>query len=325
MRRIFFCLILLLSLPACENKTPGQEVKPPENLLGQNLPPSGSNVEKKLVLSPSPPVSENDLVAVVEGGQNPNGRLVYEWERNGMVIPFEKSSILNKSQFKRGDTVKATLLVNGGSERLISEPVKIENSPPKITLARIEPAQPTKRDTLSVKVESFDFDGDSVTYTYRWFKDDGTAIGNEAVISAALFSKGEKVNVEVIPSDGQSPGKGVIAGSTLTNAVPKITSTPSPFSGKEYTYQMTAEDPDKDPLTFSLLKAPPRMTIDPKTGVIKWAFTEKDAGTYPVEIKVSDPEGAESTQSFELPLSFTTSSAVSSTFSSTVDGNPIGK
>ena len=311
--------MLALLLPACEDKTPRQEVRPAENPSGQKSP---LPVGKKLVLSPSPPVSESDLTATVEGGQNPSGRLVYEWERNGAVIPFANSFTLNKNQFKKGDTLKSTLLVNGGSEIITSDPVTIENSPPKIVNVKIEPAQPTKRDTLTVTVESSDYDGDPVTYSYRWFKDDGVLIGNDATTSAAPFSKGEKVNVEVIPSDGQSPGKGMVATATLFNAVPEITSTPAPFSGKEYNYQVTAEDPDKDPLTFSLLKAPSRMTIDPKGGLVKWAFTDKEAGTYPVEIKVADPDGGAVTQSFELPLSFSVSPAGSITKGEN-KGNPM--
>ena len=300
----------MVVLAACDENVPNLPVSSPDRHL-QNK--SIGSTPLKLFLSPSPPLSENDITAILKGGETLNQKVVYEWERNGEIIPYEDSSILGKNLFKKGDTLKVSILPNGGSEKLTSEPAVIENSPPKMTTARIEPSQPTKRDLLKVIVESSDADGDPVAYTYRWFKEDGTEMGSESTISANLFSKGEKVNVEVTPSDGQAKGKGLVATTVIVNAVPKITSTPGPLSGMEYMYQVTAEDPDKDPLTFALRKAPAGMTIDSKTGLIKWTVSEKDIGTFPIEIKVSDPEGAEIIQTFNLALSFAPLTSASST------------
>ncbi|MHB8482949.1 MAG: putative Ig domain-containing protein [Nitrospiria bacterium] len=276
------------------------------------LPSIGSS-PLKLSLTPFPPLSESDMTAVLSGGENPSQKITYEWERNGVIIPYESSATLSKNQFKRGDTLKVSILLNGGNDKWTSDQVVVQNSPPKMTKAGIEPAKPTKRDILKVIVESTDADGDPVTYIYRWFKEDGTVMGSDATLPAGLFAKGEKVNVEVIPSDGQAKGQAMTANTVIVNAVPEITSSPPPLSGKEYLYQVKAEDPDKDPVTFSLLKAPPGMLINPETGLLKWALSDKDVGTFPIKIKVSDPNGAEIIQTFDLSISFVTSTAASST------------
>ncbi len=282
--------------------------------VSQSRPaPSGS---KNLTLSPLPLTVENDLSALYEGAEPANPGDRFEWERNGAIIPGEESAKLKKNQLRKGDSIRARFIPAGGPESVVSVPEVVENTLPRITSIKIEPSLPTKKDTLMAKVEAFDADGDPISYTWRWIKGDGSVAGNEASFSASTLSKNDQVTVEVVPSDGQGQGSLMRASVKIVNAQPRITSAPTPFSGKEYSYQVTAEDPDKDSITFTLTKSPPGMTIDQKTGLIKWVFTEKDAGNHPIEIRVSDPEGEGDIQSFMLPLSFTTTPAASLTSAS---------
>jgi hypothetical protein len=267
---------------------------------------------KKLTFTFLPLTAENDLSVLYGGSDYSNPGDLYEWEINGAVVTGEQSSSLKKGRFKKGDNLRVRLLLNGGTETVVSDPSVVQNSAPRITSIQIKPFPPTKRDLLTPLIVSSDPDGDPITYTYKWLKEDGSVAGNEASLQGSLFNKNEKIILEVIPSDGQVNGPLFRTAVMIGNALPKITSIPASFSGKEYLYQVTAEDPDKDPLTFALSKSPAGMTIDPKTGLIKWAFTEKDAGTHPIEIVVSDPEGAGDIQRFDLPLSFTSNPAVPS-------------
>jgi hypothetical protein len=259
---------------------------------------------KKLTFATFPLTAENDLTILYGGSEYSNAGDLYEWEINGAVVAGESSSRLKTGRFKRGDSVRVKLLQSGGSETVISEPAVVQNAPPRIVSIKIEPMPPTKRDLLIPKITAADADGDPITYTYKWSKEDGSVAGTEANLQGSLFNKKEKIILEVLPSDGQVNGPLFNTAVILGNALPKITSIPASFSGKEFSYQVTAEDPDQDPLVYSLSKAPDGMTIDSKTGLIKWAFTQKDAGTHPIEIEVSDSEGAGDIQRFDLPLSF---------------------
>lgn len=259
---------------------------------------------KKLTFSTFPLTAENDLMILYGGAEYANPGDRYEWEINGAVVAGEESSRLKTGRFKRGDSVRVKLLIGGGGETVISEPAVVQNAPPRIVSIKIEPMPPTKRDLLTPRITAADADGDPISYIYKWTKEDGSVAGTEATLQGALFNKKDKIILEVLPSDGQVNGPLFRTAVILGNALPKITSIPASFSGKEFSYQVTAEDPDQDPLVYSLSKAPEGMTIDSKTGLIKWAFTQKDAGTHPIEIEVSDPEGAGDIQRFDLPLSF---------------------
>ncbi len=69
-----------------------------------------------------------------------------------------------------------------------------------------------------------------------------------------------------------------------------------------YSYQVTATDPENDPLTFALLVAPAGMTIGPESGLIQWFVTSKQIGQHDVTVEVSDTSGNTATQMFVLEI-----------------------
>lgn len=66
----------------------------------------------------------------------------------------------------------------------------------------------------------------------------------------------------------------------------------------DYFYEVLANDPEMDPLTYSLALAPDGMSIDSETGVIEW---QPDiVGATQVAILVQDDQGAAALQEFDL-------------------------
>jgi hypothetical protein len=83
-----------------------------------------------------------------------------------------------------------------------------------------------------------------------------------------------------------------------------ISSPPNKTDGNIYTYQVKADDPDNDPIIFSLKTAPKGMEINRETGLIRWEVRKGDQGTQSVEIEASDSEGAKSFQRYTLSVEF---------------------
>jgi fibro-slime domain-containing protein/RHS repeat-associated protein len=71
---------------------------------------------------------------------------------------------------------------------------------------------------------------------------------------------------------------------------------------RQYTYQVRAEDPNGDPLTYSLVTAPDGMKIDASTGLVTWNPGADKVGTHNVTVKVSDGRGGFDTQSYTLQV-----------------------
>ncbi|MCA9213225.1 MAG: hypothetical protein KDB27_09180, partial [Planctomycetales bacterium] len=95
---------------------------------------------------------------------------------------------------------------------------------------------------------------------------------------------------------------------TLPNRPPVITSRPETtvsiddvsIDASAYEYQVVANDPDHDTLTYALGVAPPGMAIDRSTGLIQWNPEATQTGNHDVEIEVSDGRGGRVAQRFTL-------------------------
>jgi len=88
-----------------------------------------------------------------------------------------------------------------------------------------------------------------------------------------------------------------------TNGAPVITSTPitTAIERAEYTYDVSATDPDGDVLTFSLIESPTGMSISSSSGLITWTPTLIQVGLNNVTVNVSDVSLNE-TQSFNITV-----------------------
>ena len=88
------------------------------------------------------------------------------------------------------------------------------------------------------------------------------------------------------------------------NANPRITSTPVTvaYSGQSYTYQIAANDPNNDPLTYSFIRNPVRMIINQYTGLITWNPVVSESRAPVVEIRAQDNRGGYANQSYMIRL-----------------------
>jgi hypothetical protein len=86
---------------------------------------------------------------------------------------------------------------------------------------------------------------------------------------------------------------------------PRIVTTPpdSVVWGIPYMYTPTAVDPDDDPLSYRLNKAPQGMTIDPASHTVYWEPESWQAGWHEVELLVSDGRCGEDAQRFKVAVS----------------------
>jgi len=192
----------------------------------------------------------------------------------------------------------------------------LANNPPQIVRAKILPDPPYTGTDLTVEVEATDPESDFITYTYQWLKtkegetaDTGVALEGETnpTLAHELFTGGDALAVMVTPSDGTAQGVPYRTKyAIIVNAPPRITSEPPELIPKEgvYTYQVQAEDPDGDPLTFSLSEFPEGMTINAKTGLITWPISPDAAGTHKVRIDIDDGNYGIGEQHYELILEY---------------------
>jgi len=176
-----------------------------------------------------------------------------------------------------------------------------KNTPPVVRSVRFIHADLKAGTGLAVEVEGYDADGDAVRFETAW-----TRNGEPAGVGGSLtgpLKRGDKVAVTVTPFDGKEWGKTSTHYRDILNTTPVIEGQEQFQVGDNaVTFRVRASDPDGDPLTYSLKDAPAGMSIDRKTGWVRWATSPGTAGKVPFTVIVSDGAGGESTARFTVTI-----------------------
>ena len=297
---IFSLFLLFITILSC-GKQQGAEFK-----SNTNSPPLIISVN----ILPEAPRKDSELNVFVRS-QDPNGDSItyrYQWVKNDDEMTGEDKSVLKDGNLKKGDLIRVRVIPSDGKENgkpFLSDPAKILNSAPVVREVLIEPKAAYVTDRLKAKVNSSDIDGDSINYTYKW-ENKGEVLNEESgeLLERGRFKKGDSIAVTVTPNDVESIGiRKKSKPVTIANSPPIITSSPpNKTDGNIYTYQVIANDPDNDPVMFTLKTAPKGMGIDKETGFIRWEIQKGDKGKQSIEIEVSDSEGGMSFQRYTLTI-----------------------
>lgn len=294
------CLALLITGPACGKKEGGGDPAgvPGISAVGVGRPGQGSTpatgARHQVDLDPLIPsrITPPGVTVRPSPGQVKEVTAV-RWYVNGAEA--EVGPRLSPSAFRRGDRILAavTLRVDGVDTLATTREVLAGNSPPSAAGVRMEPENPVSGGTVRVTSGGSDADGDAVKVRYEWYVDNVLAHGNDEKVVLKGVKKGSLVHVKAIPNDGivdgaweETPRYRVVNGLPVVKSqVPKEI----PADGR-FVYRIEAEDPDGDPLTYSLKKGPPGMVLSGST--LEWQVPEGFFGR-PVEIvtEISDGEG----------------------------------
>jgi hypothetical protein len=280
----------------------------PEKSTVDNSPPSIRSVE----ITPERPYSRTQLGVAVKA-HDPEGNPIqyrYQWMRNDRDIAGAHAKILASEHFGKGDSISVRVTPSDGKlkgNEVTSRRVRILSSPPRVTRVAMDPELPRKNSTLKARVEASDPDGDTIAYSYKWSKNGNVLIGESSeTLKDPTLKKGDRIILRVTPYDTEATGEKVASqGIVILNSAPVITSSPHAqrLKSGHYRYQVVAEDPDGDPITFSLSPASPQgMTIDPRTGLIQWSIDRNYSGTFTIEIIASDGDEGKCTQKYNLAI-----------------------
>jgi hypothetical protein len=193
----------------------------------------------------------------------------------------------------------------GGGASFQSSPVAVPNDPPVIKSIVIEQESTSAGSRLSAKVDAFDADQDTIHFEFRWLRNDKVVLeGSESTVALPEVAQNDSVTVEATPYDHHGAGISLRARPLVVgNNSPKILSTPMMMSSAEwYQYDVRAQDPDGDTVSFELEHAPSGMTIDRAAGRLVWKPDAGTSGTHHVKIIAADGKGARVWQEFDLSI-----------------------
>ena len=155
----------------------------------------------------------------------------------------------------------------------------------------------TTGQTLTVNLKAVDPDGDTVTYSAANLPAGAKLDPVSGVLTWApgFAQAGKYSGIVLSATDGSLTTTQTIAITVVAaNEAPQFIPLQAQ-SGREGTalqFTLSAEDPNNDPLTYSLLSAlPDGATFDPQTAKFAWTPGFEQAGDYTVQFGVADPLG----------------------------------
>lgn len=268
---------------------------------GENQPP---------VIDSPPPASAalgESLIYRVDA-HDPNGdALTYDLvvAPDGMSIDPNRGILIWQPRLEDIGTHDVTIRVRdgrGGVNLQAFEITVTDNSQPVITSA--PPLQASEWLPYRYHVRAQDADGDPILYRL-----DAAPTGMTIDLVSGVLDWPSPIlgthTVIVVASDGQGGvdtqtfDLSVLA--EVPNEFPIIASSPREFAviGDIYRYRVQANDPNGDPLQFSLDDRPDGMTIT-SAGLIEWVPAQTQFGPHNVIVRVEDGRGGFDTQPFTV-------------------------
>jgi hypothetical protein len=195
-----------------------------EPVVVGNTPPVLADV----ALSPAEPTVTDALVCESGEGSDADGDPVTfrtRWIVSGEEVELSKGE-LRAPAFHRGDVVQCAVSPHdghGSGAEVLSAEVTVQNSPPALGSARIEPATAFVDTPLACVADAVaDADGDTVEVRFAWTVDE-TPVGTSATLAPGSFRKGQEVGCTATPSDGTDDGAPITADAvSIHNSVPTV-------------------------------------------------------------------------------------------------------
>ena len=184
--------------------------------------------------------------------------LSYAWSVNGTLTTITADRVEPEDTTK-GEVWEVQVTPNDGEEdgETITLSLTVINTAPSVAEAQVQPAIPTRSDTLSCKGTGWaDVDGDAPGYETRWLVN-GTEVATTDTLPGTELVRGDKVICELTPFDGEDRGDAVPSReTTVGNVAPSLDSvTIAPEGPTEFdTVEVTlgdATDLDGDDIEYA--------------------------------------------------------------------------
>jgi hypothetical protein len=253
-----------------------------------------------LELNPTEPVKSSVLRLSAKGFESSAAR--YEWMIDGIPVSTNGDpmtlSLSETLAARKGAVISAVAIV--GDREILSNEVRVGNSTPQLASIRFAD-QPRPNDPLCVTAEAVDADGDAVRYEYEWTVN-GAAAGTENRLDRK-FRRGDRIIARVTAFDDETQCGTQAIERIIKNMPPEIAeSREYRFENDLFEYQARASDPDGDPLTYALEACPAGMSIDAKTGLVKWQAPSTVSGKQRISIVVTDGQGGRATYDLDFTI-----------------------
>lgn len=254
---------------------------------------------------------EGDTLQYRVEASDPGGDdLTYSWTVGGgdPIDTGDNPTLVVEFPDDGGFIVEVTVTDEEGQTAVDSVLVTIANIAPTIESA-VGRESSDEGELVTFFALATDPAGSADPLTYAWDFGDGSDVveGIDLTQVDHRFADDGDYTVVVAVSDGDGGQASETLEIEVSNVAPTIVSQPPAIAivNQEYRYNVVAEDPGDDPLTFELVQGPPGMVVDDQDDLV-WTLPLDlvDDGPFQVTVRVSDDDGASDEQAYEISTDF---------------------
>ncbi len=194
-----------------------------------------------VTINPARPADEDSIRAKVSGSTDANGDAItytYDWYKDGVLQPNRRWATVAAQWTRSGQLWRCVVTPSDGmSSGTPAEHAVTINTPPATPSLTINPGTPTASDSLRAVVtdKATDVDGDTITYTYQWYRDGEALEGvSWSGIGSWRTTAGQRWTCVVTSSDGVEDGPTATASVAIGLAVTQPTVTISPANPSDH-------------------------------------------------------------------------------------------
>lgn len=247
------------------------------------------------VISPAAPLADNNVSVQIAVDNPSGGQLSYrsEWFVDGRLNRRSEGLSFLTEGLAPGMKIMARIIASDGTRD--SRPFETPEAVIAENLAGIDSVQivpsPVRSGTPSVTVKPFFAAGAAagIAIAYHWNVNGKDAAAAGPTLALSGLKAGDKITVEATPRLGSRAGNPFRVHAIVVNDAPMVSSiTLASQDASSFKYQITASDPDNDPLAYQLVSGPAGVSLDAGTGLLTVPLAAAGQG---VRVRISDNAG----------------------------------
>ncbi|HTY07968.1 MAG TPA: hypothetical protein VMF29_02265 [Candidatus Edwardsbacteria bacterium] len=215
-----------------------------------------------------------------------------EWYVDGKLAATVDGTEFDSRGLAPGAVVTAKVKASdstGTSDQAATPPVTLVENLSGIDSVQLAP-MPVPSNCASLTAKAFVHPGASpnLKTSYRWIVAGKEQTETGPTLGVSGLKAGDRITVEATAAIGGKQGNPFRVTATVANGAPVVNSiTPVSQDAVAYKYQISASDPENDPISFQMVSGPAGVTVD-NAGLVTVPVA---LGGQTIRIKVSDNTG----------------------------------
>ncbi|MEO0296362.1 MAG: hypothetical protein ABIM98_01305 [candidate division WOR-3 bacterium] len=261
-----------------------------EKKLGEG---EGVKIEYAKIVNP---YARKGELLKLDYGVKGNAKVLFEWYINGKKVFSSEEDTFRLKDVAKGDEIYALLIPYLNNTRGVpykTKSIKVENSPPIVESAKLEPENIySNTEKVRIVPSGYDPDGDPISFIVRWRINRNFPRDSSLEFHLKNIKAGDTIEALVYARDNKiRSNKAYTIQTVVLNSSPDIKGQDIKYKEGKIYIRFIGEDKDNDKLTLNLLHADPAPLIVKEDSLLTIFSYAENLEKINMKVRVMDEAG----------------------------------